>query len=113
MKRALGLLGYALCIFPPALCVLEYFPLWITSGEKRLSGFALVLLAVCFVPALRLIRRHLKAPSAILFWLLLFLFVCAFRAVMDELFVISLVALTSSVPGTACVYIARRMTLKK
>ena len=107
------LLGYALCVFPPALCVLEYFPLWISSGEKRLSGIALVLLAACFVPALRFFRQHLRSPSALLFWLLLFLFVCAFRAVMDELFTISLVALASSVPGTACLYAARRMARKK
>ncbi len=113
MKRALSLLGYAFGTVPPALCVLEYFPLWIQSGEKRLSCFALVLLALCFVPALRLIRRHLKTPSALVFWLLLFLFVCVFRAVMDELFVISLVALSSSVPGTACLFIARRMPFKK
>lgn len=112
MTRALTLLGYALCTLPPALCVLEYFPLWLESGEKRLSGIALVLLAVSFVPALRLFRQHLKTPSALLFWLLLFLFVCAFRAVMDELFVISLVALASSVPGTACLYAARKIAKK-
>lgn len=113
MKRALAVVGYTLCILPPALAVLEYFPIWMQTGEKRLSAIAVVLFAACFYPALRAIRQHIKTPSALLFWLLLFLFICAFRAVVDELFVISLVALASSAPGTACLYISKRLTPKK
>ena len=113
MKRFLTVFGYALCIFPPALAVLEYFPLWVESGEKRVSAVALILLAVCFTPALRAFRRYVKAPSALLFWLLLFLFISAFRAVMDELLAISLIALFTAIPGTACLYFAKRIPDKK
>ncbi len=112
MRRALTLIGYALCTLPAAISVLEFFPLWLESGEKRLSAFAVLLLLLSAVPAIRAIRRHLKSPSALLIWLLLFLFVCAFRAIIDELFVISLIALAGSVPGTACLLLAKRMKSK-
>lgn len=113
MKRALTLIGYTLCTVPAAISVLEFFPLWLQNGEKRLSAFAVVLLLLCAVPAFRVIRHHLKTPSALLLWLLLFIFVCAFRAIIDELFVVSLVALAASVPGTVCLLIAKRMKPKK
>lgn len=113
MKRALAICGYALCTLPAAISVLEFFPLWLKSGEKRLSALALMLLLIAFIPALRALRRHLRSPSALLVWLLLFLFICAFRAVIDELFTISLIALAGSVPGTACLLLSKRIKPKK
>ena len=113
MRRTLNILGYALCTVPAAISVLEYFPLWVESGEKCFSAFALLLMLVSALPVLRALRRHLKTPSALVFWLLLFLFLCAFRSVIDELFVISLIALVGSVPGTVCLFIAKRIKPKK
>lgn len=109
MKRALSVFGYVLCIVPPALATLEFFPLWLTDGEKSISALSLLLLCISAVPLFRAYRRHVKTPSAILLWLALFLLMTAFRSIVNEIRCVALVGLVSSLPGTLCIFFAKRI----
>lgn len=113
MKRALTVIGYTLCTLPPLLATLEFFPLWVTDKEKSISALSLLLIAICFVPLFRAYRRHVKSPSALFLWLLFFLFLSAFRAIIDELWCVSLIGLASAVPGALCLFFAKRAKPKK
>ncbi len=109
MKRALTLLGYAFSILPAALSTLEFFPLWASDREKSISLFALVLLALAFLPLYRLLRHRLRTPSAWMLWLVFFLFLSLFHAVIDELRCIALIALVGSLVGALLFWAARRV----
>ena len=113
MKRTLQIAGYALCVLPPVLATLEFFPLWVTNGEKGLSALSLLLLAVSAVPLWRAYRRYVKNPSALLLWLALFLSLTAFRSIIDEIRCIALIGLASATPGTLCFFFAKRIKDKK
>ena len=109
MKRLLYVIGYTLCVLPPAFATMEFFPLWIASGEKSISALSLILLALCAVPLWRAYRRYVKSPSAVLLWLAVFLVLTAFRSIVDEIRCVALVGLISSVPGALCCFFAKRI----
>ena len=110
MRRLFTLLGLALCILPPALSTLAFFPLWLDGGERSLSAAALILLLLCAVPLFRFLRAHVKTPSAWMLWLALFLFLSFFRSIADGLWMISLIALIGSAAGALCFLIAKRFS---
>ena len=70
----LHILGFLLCILPPAICTLNYFPIWREVGyESCIAGGVALLLALCAIPLYKLIADRLKSFSSYLMWLVLFL----------------------------------------
>ena len=104
-KRPLFLvLGYALCVVPPALAILERFPLWAREGGAPLiSGFSLLLLLVAAIPLRRglqrALRRFLESPSAFTIWGVLWLACEFFGRIAVSLADIALLATLSSLLG--------------
>ena len=85
----LHILALSLCILPPVVCTLFYFPLWKDSPEKTIAGGALLLLLISFMPLVRLIRERLKSPAGYLIWLCLFLLFSLLASIAREVAAIS------------------------
>ena len=101
MKRLiLRATGLALCILPPAMATLRYFPLWLDRGATHaVSGGCALLLALCGVPLMRYFRKLWRAPSAVLLWAVLFLLFYALSSIADEMCVIAFVGLLGNATG--------------
>ena len=108
MKRlVLRITGLILCVLPPAIAALEYFPLWLGEGDKALSALALLLLLVAAIPLWRFVKSLLASPSIWAVWLVLFLFFTLFATLIEGLTVISLMGFLGGVPGAICLRLAK------
>ena len=101
MKRLiLKTAGLALCIVPPALATLFYFPVWISKGgEFVFSGLALILLIFALLPLWRAISKMLKSPAVYTLWLIAFIVFSSLSRIADEMTVISFVGFISNALG--------------
>jgi hypothetical protein len=103
------ILGFTLCVVPPAVCALSYFPLWKASGYAScIAGGGALLLTVCFAPIYKFVSRVMKSYSSYVMWLILFLVFFALSKIADQMTVISLVGFVSNLLGEVCLRIARR-----
>ena len=96
----LTVLGAMLCIVPPAVTTLCYFPLWVeTSSSATVSGLSLFLVLVSIIPLFKILKSYMEYPSAPVVWILIAVFCLAFKAIIDQVLVISFVGAVSSVAG--------------
>lgn len=109
MKRALRIIGLGLCILPPAVATLSFFPLWLNREESALSAFALLLLLLACLPLFRALRTFLRSPSAWMLWLVLFILLGLFRSIADGLYMISFFGLLGGIGGGICFAVAKRL----
>ena len=106
----LHILGFLLCILPPAICTLNYFPIWREVGyESCIAGGVALLLALCAIPLYKLIADRLKSFSSYLMWLLLFLLFFGMSRIADQMTVICFVGFVSNLMGAVCFHIARKI----
>ena len=109
VKFALHILGFTLCIIPPAVCTLMYFPLWKTVGyEYCIAGGTALVLAITMIPLYKLVRRHLEGYSSYLIWLVLFLLFLALSRIAEQMTVISFVGFVGNLLGAICFHLAGR-----
>ena len=105
----LHIIGFLLCIVPPAVCTLMYFPLWRDLGyESCIAGGTALLLALCIIPLYKMIRRGLMTFSSYLMWLVLFLLFFTLSRIAEQMSVISLVGFIGNLLGAICFYFAKR-----
>lgn len=106
-------LGAMLCIVPPAVVTLMYFPLWVqTSSSATVSGLSLILILVSIIPLYRILKKFLETPSAPIIWAIPCVFCFVFRSIIDQVLVISFVGTLSSLAGMF-VFWARDKRAKK
>ena len=106
----LHILGFLLCILPPAICTLNYFPIWREVGyESCIAGGAALLLALCAIPLYKLIADRLKSFSSYLMWLVLFLLFFGMSRIADQMTVICFVGFVSNLMGAVCFHIAKKI----
>lgn len=103
----LHVLGLLICIVPPALSVLEHFPILSETPEKQISTFGVLMLAVCCIPFWRTIKAFLSTPSAWKVWLVILLASYLLNSIVGELVVISAIGLASGIVGGAVFRIER------
>jgi hypothetical protein len=109
MKRTLlRVTGLALCVLPPALAVLDYFPLWLADGRKTTSAFAFLLLLLCALPLWRQIKRWLASPSVWMLWLFVFVFLSLFASIIEGLTAVAFFGFLGGLPGALLLKLADR-----
>ena len=96
----LTVIGALLCIVPPAAVTMAYFPLWVQkSATSTLSGLSMILILVSIIPLFKLIKDHLKTPSAPILWGIICISAVMFRSIIDQIVVIAFVGTISSIAG--------------
>ena len=111
LLRALGLM---LCIVPVATSVLLYFPLWCTvGGGAVVSGFAVLLLILCFIPLVRHVKDILKSPSGYMLWLGLFIIFLLLSKIANEMTVISFVGFIGNALGAIAFKLSEKYKVKE
>ena len=96
----LSIVGGALCIAPPAIATLAYFPLWVSkSSATTVSGLSMILVLISIVPIFKMLKEHLKTPAAPVLWAVVLGIAVLFRSIIDQVLVISFVGTISSVAG--------------
>ena len=109
VNLGLHILGFLLCIVPPAVCTLNYFPLWREVGyESCIAGGTALILALCIIPIYKLIRKGLDNFSSYMVWLLLFLLFFGMSRIAEQMTVISFVGFIGNLLGAVCFHFARR-----
>ena len=106
----LHIIGFLLCIVPPAICTLSYFPLWKEVGYQNcIAGGVAILLVLSVIPLYKLLRRSLMSFSSYLMWLVLFLIFFGLSKIADQMTVISLVGFIGNLLGAICFFVAKRL----
>ena len=105
----LHFLGFLLCIAPPAICTLMYFPLWKATGYTTcIAGGTALILVLCFIPIYKMIRKGLMSFSSYLMWLMLFVTFFALSRIAEQMTVISFVGFISNLLGALCFRLAKK-----
>lgn len=108
----LHFVGILLCVLPPAVCTLLYFPLWKAGGYAScIAGGTALVLALCLIPIYKLIATRLQSNSSYIMWLILFVLFFALSKIADQMTVISFVGFVSNLLGSVFMGIARRRAL--
>lgn len=94
-------IAWVLCIAPPTIATLEYFPLFKEQPEKGVSVVAAVLLFIAAIPLWKYIKRALRSPSAWMVWLAIFLFSHYFSPIIHQTEAISFISLCTSFVAAA------------
>ena len=109
VSLGLHIAGFLLCIVPPAVCTLAYFPLWKEVGyENCIAGGVALLLALCAIPIFKLIKRWLESYSSYILWLMLFLIFFGLSRIADQMTVICFVGFIGNILGSVCFWLAKR-----
>ena len=108
MKILLRILGVALCVLPPAISTLEFFPLWLSDGKSALSALSLMLLLLSALPLFRIVKRHLRSPSLWMLWLVLWILLEAFLPILSAIKTIALISFPTGILGAVCFRLASR-----
>lgn len=90
LRIFLIIFGFLFCILPPLCAVLCYFPLWKERGaEAVVSGFAVLLIALCFTPFFKAVKRILSSPASYTVWFIIFITFFLLSRIAEEMIVIS------------------------
>ena len=109
VNLGLHILGFSLCILPPAICTLSYFPLWKSVGyESCIAGGTALVLALTIIPIYKLIRQRLTSFSSYIMWLFLFLLFFGMSKIAAQMTVISLVGFIGNLLGAICFRLGAR-----
>lgn len=118
MKRAknskivniiLHITGLLLCVAPPAICTLSYFPIWAhTDSTKTLAGGCALLIILSAIPLFKFIKKYFESPASYVIWFLVFLLFFSLSKIAHEMTVIAFVGFVSNLIGAVCFAIADR-----
>ena len=109
VNLALHIIGFSLCIVPPLVCTLSYFPLWKNAGYSYcIAGGTALLLVLCFFPLLKFVGRAISSYGSYIVWLLCFVIFYSLSKIADQMTVISLIGFMGNLAGTVCFKIAKR-----
>ncbi len=104
----LHILGLMLCILPPMICTICYFPLWKESSEKTVAGGVMLLLILCLLPLYKQIVRILSSASSYIMWLILFMIFFFLSKISYEMTVISFFGFIGNLLGAICIHLSKR-----
>ena len=105
----LSAFGIFLCTAPVICAILSYFPVWAKrGGEAVVSGFAVLLITVAFVPICRAVKKFFASVAAYTLWLIAFIVFFLLSKIADEMTVISFVGFVGNSLGALCFKAAKK-----
>ena len=103
LSIALYALGLLLCISPPLIATLSFFPLWINKGDgSSVCGIALLLILVAISPLLKFIKGLIHSPASYTVWLIIFVIFFLISKIVDEVTVIAFTGFLGNLLVTLC-----------
>lgn len=72
LKSSLFVSAWTLILVFPIFIVLSYFPLWVQSTAKTVSGLSVIMIAIVMLVGWKLIKPRINPNISFLFWLFLF-----------------------------------------
>lgn len=108
-KGTLFLSALALIIVVPILIIFSYFPIWLQSTKKTVSGVAVILIAIVLYVAWKFFKPRINHNISFFLWLFIFYFVtiislCAIRSIISDMIEALFLSACSTVIG-AVLYI--------
>ena len=109
----LHIIGLIICVVPPAVCTLSYFPLWTAAGGGRvIAGGAALLLVMCAMPILKFFKKNFETFASYIMWLCAFLVFLLLSRIAEEMTVITFVGFVSNVIGAIFFALAKGRRVK-
>ena len=106
--------GLLLCIIPPVIATLEYFPLWFSQSETAISAMSAILLTLSCLPFLKKIKAYFRgSPASWSVWLVIWLITSALSNIIAGIETISFIALISNLLGEVLFRIERHYYQEK
>ena len=101
--------GLFFSVIPATVAIFSYFPLWLRKNDaSSLSGLALLLLVLAFVPLFKYVKEILRSASAPFMWFILFVAFFLLSRIADEITVIAFVGFISNLIGSVFFKLAKR-----
>ncbi len=97
---SLRIIGLAVCIVPPIITTLDYFPLWFSQTETTLSVLSAMLIALCCIPFYKQIISYFKGtPASWVVWLVIYIIVAVFNKLADGVETVAFMGVLSNLAG--------------
>ena len=111
----LHILAFSLCIVPPALATVFYFPVWVDKGSGyALAGGGVLLLVIFALPLFRRLSLIFAKATPYVLWLSIFLIFFGLSKIASEMAVISFAGFIGNLLGAFVFRIRdRRRELEK
>ena len=111
---ALRVFGLIVCVAPPVIATLEYFPLWFSQTETAVSVLSAMMIALCCIPFFKQIRAYFKGtPAAWAFFLALWVTSMSLNKLMDGIETIAFYGMISNLAGGAIFKIEKHIKAKE
>lgn len=110
-RSVLRVIALTVCILPPAIATIAYFPVWVVREDTSvLSGMALLVLTIVLIPLMKYIKEKMESPSAPVIWMISFLLFFLLSKIATEMTIISLIGFISNLIGTLIFKLADKIT---
>ena len=110
-RSVLRVIALTVCISPPAIATISYFPVWVVREDTSvLSGMALLVLTIVLIPLMKYIKEKMESPSAPVIWMISFLLFFLLSKIATEMTIISLIGFVSNLIGALIFKLADRTT---
>ena len=111
---ALRVFGLIVCVAPPVIATLEYFPLWFSQTDTAVSVLSAMMIALCCIPFFKQIRAYFKGtPAAWAFFLALWVASMSLNKLMDGIETIAFYGMISNLAGGAIFKIKKHIRAKE
>ena len=106
-KIGMGLLwclSWFFILVLPVIVVMSYFPLWLTTPSKSVSGLSVILIGIVFLVAWKFIRPRIPQNVSFLIWLFMFYgitlgILCAIRSILTDVILALFLSACSTLAG--------------
>ena len=92
--------GLLVCVVPPIIATLEYFPLWFSQTETAVSVLSAMVIAVCCLPFFKQIKAYFNgSPASWAFFAVMWLVTMSLNKLIDGVETISFIGMLSNLAG--------------
>ena len=103
-----------MCVAPPIITTLEYFPLWFKQTETAVSAFSAILILLCCLPFIKQIKAYFKGtPASWVIWLVLYVIVTVFSKLAAGVETVAFIGLISNLLGGGIFRVEKHLKRKE